>query len=69
PMVLRKRESRPPPVFILFLKNLYHNDKGFFVFIPYTIQYNTYSTVQYSTVQYSTVQYSTVQYSTVQDAG
>ena len=31
PMVLLTRESRPPPVFILFLKNLYHCDKGFFV--------------------------------------
>ncbi|MGG7553409.1 hypothetical protein ACQ7CX_22645, partial [Chryseobacterium arthrosphaerae] len=30
PMVLLTRESRPPPVFILFLKILYHNDKGFF---------------------------------------
>ncbi|MGG7553408.1 hypothetical protein ACQ7CX_22640, partial [Chryseobacterium arthrosphaerae] len=32
PMVLLTRESRPPPVFILFLKILYHNDKGFFLF-------------------------------------
>ncbi|WP_228436033.1 hypothetical protein, partial [Chryseobacterium jejuense] len=30
PMVLLTRESRPPPVFILFLKILYHYDKGFF---------------------------------------
>ncbi|REC47329.1 hypothetical protein DRF67_12020 [Chryseobacterium pennipullorum] len=29
-MVLLTRESRPPPVFILFLKILYLDDKGFF---------------------------------------
>ncbi|MDR3022459.1 hypothetical protein, partial [Chryseobacterium sp.] len=34
PMVLRKRESRPPPVFILFLKILYLMIKDFFCFIP-----------------------------------
>jgi len=33
-MVLLTRESRPPPVFILFLKILYRYDKGFFCFIP-----------------------------------
>ncbi|WP_223601886.1 hypothetical protein, partial [Chryseobacterium sp. GVT01B] len=45
PMVLRKRESRPPPVFILFLKILYLMIKDFFCFIhnfnPKQTQHNS----------------------------
>ncbi|WP_419495388.1 hypothetical protein, partial [Chryseobacterium bernardetii] len=35
------RESRPPPVFILFLKILYRYDKGFF--LCHTQEYTQYS--------------------------
>ncbi|WP_291933426.1 hypothetical protein, partial [Chryseobacterium sp.] len=42
PMVLLTRESRPPPVFILFLKILYLYDKGFFfaLYLPYEAIYD-----------------------------
>ncbi|WP_291932979.1 hypothetical protein, partial [Chryseobacterium sp.] len=42
PMVLLTRESRPPPVFILFLKILYLYDKGFFfaLYLPYETIYD-----------------------------